>query len=346
MTAAHRLPEPDASPLRAQRGGLGSTPPTRMDIHTLQRHFWKLDAEQHFTGNETRLYFYWLNLFNAEFWPDQFVRFCKQVEADLGLDDRAHGKARKGLIERGLLFYQEGAKGRAALWSLLRKPARNIKMPRNNAEESEPIPTQIPPHNCEESGVIPSHMPRNNADSNKEETETRSVVVNTNQKNAGAGEPDSSPSPSQKITAPTPVAAPPAPAVTPYLGEGTDASRALGAELAGYWHIRETKDARHWAQFLTFTRTMAAAGRLEEVREQFAAYKAFRELRPGMQRHSIKNILGSEGVGYADSELVHGGCWVAKLAEALATKPKSTGFGPEPAPARAGGAPSNKQKNW
>ena len=169
--------------------------------------------------------------------------------------------------------------------------------------------------------------------------------VSPPKKNAGAGVSFSSPAESQEeITAPNPVAPAPSPAVvvSPCLTPGTDASKALGAELAGYWHIRETKDARHWAQFLTFTRTMAAAGRLEEVREQFTAYKAFRELR-GMQRHSVKNILGSEGLGYSDSALVHGGCWVAQLAEAQATKPKPSPYGPAPTPRRAPINPNKTQ---
>lgn len=351
MTAAHRLPDLATSPLRAERGGQPSPNPTRMDIHTLQRHFWKLDAEQHFSGNESRLYFYWLNLFNADFWPEHLVRFCKQVEADTGLDNRAHGKARQGLIDRGLLFYQGGAKGRAALWSLLRKPARNIKMPRNNAEESEPITSQMPQQIGDECTHIRTQMPRNNAGPYIEQTKTVLEQETQTPKKEGAGEAEISPSDeSQKlVTAPTPRA--PAPAlstVAPCLAAGTDESRALAAELAGYWHIRETKDARLWAEFATFTRTMASQDRLAEVREQFTAYKGFRELR-SMQRHSIRNILGSEGLGYTDGKLLHGGCWVAQLAEAqaeAAAKPKHPGFGPEPAPARAGGAPSNRKKDW
>lgn len=165
-------------------------------------------------------------------------------------------------------------------------------------------------------------------------------------KNAGAGVSfSSSPAGSQKeITAPNPVAAPPSPVVSPCLTPGTDASKALGAELAGYWHIRETKDARHWAQFQTFTRTMAAAGRLEEVREQFTAYKAFRDLR-GFTRHSVRNILGSEGVGYSDSELLHSGCWLAKLAEEQGKPKLKPAFGPAEAPAHASVSPT-KKSSW
>ncbi|GAA4362218.1 hypothetical protein GCM10023185_29950 [Hymenobacter saemangeumensis] len=171
---------------------------------------------------------------------------------------------------------------------------------------------------------------------------------NTNQTNSRAGENFSSLSQSS-VTAPNPVAAPPSPAapaaVALCLEPGTPESRALAAEMAEYWHIREGKDARRWAQFATFTRTLAAQGRLDEVREQFAAYKAFREIR-GFQRHGIDKILGSEGLGYTNSALLHEGSWVAQLEEAQTAAKTKPSFGPAPSAEKSSAAPSNRKQTW
>ena len=119
-----------------------------MDFHKLQNHFWQLDeTAERFSGTETRLYFYWLNRFNkglnGVFWPAEYPRWSKQVEADLGLTDKPLAAARKVLEKRGLLYYREGSKSKAPIWSL-RPIVRNnsgqsANMVRNNSDESEHI---------------------------------------------------------------------------------------------------------------------------------------------------------------------------------------------------------------
>jgi hypothetical protein len=167
----------------------------------------------------------------------------------------------------------------------------------------------------------------------------------------GVSNSDSSPSPSQKNTAPNPVAAPPSLAATalavgsvnPCLAPGTEESKALATEMATYWKIPQ-HNARRQAQFATFTRTLNAAGRLEEVRTQFDAYRRYQQLR-GLSRFGIEKYLGHELEGYTDGEWC-GAIWSDVLAEATqqqqsAKKP----FGPVEAPARASASPQRKQ-SW
>ena len=93
-----------------------------MDFHKLQNQFWQLYAVERFSGNVALLYFYWLNRFNAglngKFWPAEYPRWSKQVEADLGTTDKSLAAARKVLGQRGLLYYLEGSKSKAPIWSL------------------------------------------------------------------------------------------------------------------------------------------------------------------------------------------------------------------------------------
>jgi hypothetical protein len=323
-----------------------------MSIYDLQTRFWQLHAEQSFKPSDSHLYFYLVNQFNAARWPDKLYRKRNQVAADSGLDVKTVDTARARLQERGLIVYDPGDQSKSATWSLCdgcESGGRNSLPPEKPSEMKGNFSLPIT-----DDSAKPSEMKGKNSLPYKEEEKTSSrEEEKTPQKKEGAGATEiSSPAESQKlITAPTPVAAPPAPAaaaplgtVAPCLSPGTDASRALAAEMAAYWHIREGLDSRRWAQFGTFTRTLAAAGRLDEVRQQFTAYKAFRELR-GFQRHGIDKILGSEGLGYANSALLHEGSWVAQLAEAQATKPKASPYGPAETPARSSFSRSKSQEN-
>jgi hypothetical protein len=160
--------------LRVERGGLAPTAsPAKMSFYDLQALFWQLDAVQRFSGTETRLYFYWLNRLNAglngEYWPDEYPRWGKQVEADLGLTDKTLAAARTVLVARGLLSYKEGTKTRAATWGL-------GKISRNNSGQSADMTPNMSRNNSDQSPSIPPNMSRNNSGLYKEKTKTSSSV--------------------------------------------------------------------------------------------------------------------------------------------------------------------------
>jgi hypothetical protein len=356
--------------------------PTKMDRYKLDNHFWHLDETvKHFSGTETRLYFYWLNRFNkglnGKFWPAEYPRWSKQVEADLGLTDKPLAAARKVLEQRGLLYYREGSKSKAPVWSLSpfvrdnsgqsedisrSKSDQSEHIARNNSDESE----QISRNNSGQAKHIAPNMSRSNSgqseglpptlagetpDSIRRRHKQVLEQEDTNKKNGGAGDESLedvvAPSESEEITAPNPVALPLPPVsgtVAPCLMPGTEDSRGLAAEMAAYWLIPEGKNPRRWAQFGNFTRTLAAADRLEEVRTQFDAYRRYQQLR-GISRYAVDKYLGHELEGYADGEWC--GCeWPALLAEAQQQAAKTNSNQAPATPVRAGGAPSKHPKNW
>jgi hypothetical protein len=172
MSAAPRLASAPVL-MTAQRGGESAPAPAKMSFYDLQALFWQLDAVQRFSGTETRLYFYWLNRLNAglngEFWPAEYPRWGKQVEADLGLTDKTLAAARTALVTRGLLSYREGTKTRAATWGL-------GKINRNNSGQSAEMTTGMARNNSGQSGDMTPNMSRNNSGLYKEKTKTSSRV--------------------------------------------------------------------------------------------------------------------------------------------------------------------------
>jgi hypothetical protein len=161
--------------MNAQLGGesVPTQAPTKMSFYALQDLFWQLDAVQRFSGTETRLYFYWLNRLNAglngEYWPTEYPRWGKQVEADLGLTDKTLAAARTVLVTRGLLSYKEGTKTRAASWGL-------GKITRNNSGQLDEIAPDMARNNSDQSGNMTPNMSRNNSGLYKEKTKTSSIV--------------------------------------------------------------------------------------------------------------------------------------------------------------------------
>ena len=317
--------------------------PPKSPIYELQDTFWKKDNVQHFSPAATRLYFYWLYQFNAAFWPTQLARRCRQVEADLGLTDKTLATARKGLVDQGLLAFREGGKSRAAVWQLPGAAAfacRNRPTPtpaiiRNNSGQSPPIAPSTSRNNSEQSAPFVPPTGRNNSGAYYiDKTNTRSITKDPHPPHAAA-----SGGGGREITeevnddpgwAATPTLSP------PLDGEGPagDDSDGLARELAAFWHITPAQ-TRRWAQFAAFARTLAAAGRLEEVCAQFEGYRCHRQVR-GLAPHTVEAYLGSPATGYVDGEWC--GCsWPAKAAEAL---PMPGSHSALSAPARATASPS------
>lgn len=337
-----------------------------MNRFKLENHFWYLDETvKHFSGTETRLFFYWLNRFNkglnGEFWPAEYTRWSKQVEADLGITDKPLAAARKALEQRGLLYYREGSKSKAPVWSLSpfirnnsgqsedmsrSKSDESKDMSRNSSGEPEHIAPNMNRNNSGQSDGLPPSVAGESPDSIRNRHKPVLEQEDTNKKNVGAGEAFFGPAESKKNTAPNPVAPAPSPmlgTMKPCIEPGTEESWALATKMAAYWLIPEGKNPRRWAQFATFTRTLAAADRLTEVRTQFEAYRRYQQLQ-GISRYGVDKYLGHELEGYSDGEWC-GREWPEQLAEALQQANKNSN-GSAPAPVSAGGTPSKHKTDW
>ena len=182
MSAAQRF-------LHADGAGSYAPPvlsPRPMDFFQLQDRFWQLDAQQSFTPAETRLYMYWLNRFNKEFWPGSLPRTVKQVAADLSMDEKTIDKARKALEERGLISYQAGNKKVSAQWFL---PAQ---VDRKNSGQTSKNSPQMDRKNSGANEGNPENSPqmdRKNSAPYKEENKNSSVVENQNEEKGRVASP-------------------------------------------------------------------------------------------------------------------------------------------------------------
>lgn len=180
MSTPHRF-------LHADTGGAPSLPtltPTRMDFFKLQDRFWQLDAEQSFSPAETRLYFYWLNRFNKEYWPGSLPRKVTQVGGDLDLSENTVATARIGLEKRGLLCYKAGNKKIAAQWGL--EPAA-FRMNLKNSGQFASDSHEVDRKNSGPSRVNPDYshgIDLKNSGPYKEENKNSSVVKQNEEEGA------------------------------------------------------------------------------------------------------------------------------------------------------------------
>jgi len=294
-----------------------------MDFFALQDRFWQLELEQPFSPTETKLYFYFLNRFNAARWPAVLRRFVRQVAADLTLDEKTATKAVAGLHARGLLAYEAGTRSQSASWALADD--------RNNSGQQSPRTSRDDRKN---SGNKREVQPRTSRDDRKNsgpyKEEEENVEEEENKKKAGvaAEEITTAPLPAKNLQLVPPVAEPPhagqpGPVAAAELEPALAAeAKALANEIAPIWDLSEIKHQPKWARIHGFTRCMARLGRLPEVKQQLAGYRAG-HLRPGVRPHQLDKWLGSAADDYAGGEWC--GCdWPSVAAKAQVRQ----GYGP------------------
>ena len=75
----------------------------------LINNFWRCDEHHSFNGNETRLYFYLLNVANALGWSESFWHTNEKVMANVGIKDEGVFKShRNRLKQAGLIDFEAG----------------------------------------------------------------------------------------------------------------------------------------------------------------------------------------------------------------------------------------------
>ena len=84
-----------------------------MNYIELINNFWRQDGQWQFTGNETRLYFYFVKTANSLAWIDWWYHSNVKTAVNVGISVNAFKTARKKLKEAGLIIYEEGGKGQA-----------------------------------------------------------------------------------------------------------------------------------------------------------------------------------------------------------------------------------------
>ena len=93
--------------------------------------FWKLDAEHSFNGNESRLYFYLLNLSNSLYWKNPMTNADGYTATVVGISVNTLKAVRNRLQQAGLITFKpggQGARNKCQYWII---PAAQVL--RNNA---------------------------------------------------------------------------------------------------------------------------------------------------------------------------------------------------------------------
>ena len=101
--------------------------------------FWKLDAEHSFSGNETRLYFYLLNLSNSLYWKNPLTNADSYTATVAGIAVNTLKTVRNRLQQAGLISFKPGGSGprdKCQYWII---PAAQVL--RNNAGKGSTIDT-------------------------------------------------------------------------------------------------------------------------------------------------------------------------------------------------------------
>ena len=79
-----------------------------MNLFELLANFWRVDEQQNFTGNETRLYFFLIHLANRSFWAEWIEFADKRMVANANISLQVLKSARERLRDAELLNYIPG----------------------------------------------------------------------------------------------------------------------------------------------------------------------------------------------------------------------------------------------
>jgi hypothetical protein len=295
-----------------------------MSFFELFDQFFQLNAQQTIAPLATKLYMYWLHEFNQARWPAVLYRRANQVYIDLEVDKKSLERATAQLVERGLLRHLPGTKIASGTWYLNYGPATDWQSVKGNYSpqhegNNSPQESQIgpfsggnnTPENPNWSLVKGNNSPpiRNRQDQNRED-QTKGV-------GEAAEEITPAPLPAKENQLVPPVAEPPHETVRAAELPAALAAeaKALANEIAPIWDLSEIKHQPKWARIHSFTRCMARLGRLPEVKQQLAGYRAG-HLRPGVRPHQLDKWLGNAADDYAGGEWC--GCdWPSLAAKVL-----------------------------
>ena len=98
-----------------------------MNLFDLLTNFWRLDEQQNFSGNETRLYFFLIHLVNRSFWLEWIEFADKRMVANANISLQVLKSARERLQEAELLDFVPGGGFRVKTKYRILTPKSNLK---------------------------------------------------------------------------------------------------------------------------------------------------------------------------------------------------------------------------
>jgi hypothetical protein len=108
-----------------------------MNLFDLLTNFWRVDEQQNFSRNETRLYFYLIHLANRSYWAEWIEFADKRMVANANISIQVLKSSRERLKEADLLDYVVGGGYRVKTKYRILAPRSDLKLPPYNIKTKD-----------------------------------------------------------------------------------------------------------------------------------------------------------------------------------------------------------------
>ena len=98
-----------------------------MNLFELLANFWRMDEQENFSGNDTRLYFFLIHLANRSYWSEWIECSNKRLAANANISLDVLKSSRERLKEAGLLNYISGGGHRVKTKYQILAPKSDLK---------------------------------------------------------------------------------------------------------------------------------------------------------------------------------------------------------------------------
>lgn len=103
-----------------------------MNLFDLLANFWRVDEQENFSGNDTRLYFFLIHLANRSFWSEWIEYPNDRMVVNANISLQVLKSSRERLKEAGLLNYVSGGGHRVKTKYQILAPKSDLKLPPYN----------------------------------------------------------------------------------------------------------------------------------------------------------------------------------------------------------------------
>ncbi len=98
-----------------------------MNLFDLLTNFWRVDEQENFSGNDTRLYFFLIHLANRSYWAEWIECSNKRLAANANISLDVLKSSRDRLKAAGLLDYASGGGHRVKTKYQILAPKPDLK---------------------------------------------------------------------------------------------------------------------------------------------------------------------------------------------------------------------------
>lgn len=103
-----------------------------MNLYELLSNFWRVDEQENFSGNETRLYFFLVHLANRSYWPEWMEYSNKKLAVNTNISVEVLKSSRERLKNAGLINFVSGGGHRVKTKYQILVPKSDLKLPTYN----------------------------------------------------------------------------------------------------------------------------------------------------------------------------------------------------------------------